>query len=161
MYRRLASITLGTALALGMVGIAAAPANAATAAASCKKRSDTTKGSTITFHVASCTPVGVTGGSGSGPVSGTKPGQTSGTVNVTVKWAQNKGTTKAAVKFAPASGLGKCPVGTTRLKITGKVTGGSGTAFKTIKTGQPVSASVCTNAKTGATSLEPGTTAKF
>jgi hypothetical protein len=139
----------------------AMPSSAATAAASCKKLSDTTKGSAITFHVASCTPLAATGGSGSGPVSGTKPGQTSGTLNVTVTWATHHGTTKAAVKFAPAAGPGKCPAGTTRLKITGKVTGGSGTAFKTIKTGQPVSASVCTNAKTGATSLEPGTTAKF
>ncbi len=132
----------------------------ATVGAQCKKLSDTSKGSTITFHVAQCTPVAVTGGSGSGPVSGTKPGQTSGTVNVKVTWANHKGTTTAAVKFAPTT-PGKCPAGTTRLKVTGTITGGSGTAVKTIKKGQAVSATACLNSKTQATSLEPGTTAKF
>jgi hypothetical protein len=137
----------------------AMPASAATGA-QCKKLSEKTVGSKITFSVSACTPVAATGGSGSGPVSGTKPGQTKGSVNVVVTWAQKKGTTKANVKFAPTT-PGKCPAGNTRLKITGKVTGGSGTAFKTIKTGQPVSGFVCLNAKSGAVQIEPGTVVKF
>jgi hypothetical protein len=110
-------------------------------------------------HVASCTPLAVTGGSGSGPVSGTKPGQTKGSVNVKVTWAKSHGTTLANVTFAPTT-PGKCPLGTTRLKITGKVTGGSGIAVKTIKKGQLVSGSVCLS-KAGTASLEPGTVVKF
>jgi hypothetical protein len=149
------------ATSASLLGVPLAMPSSAATGAQCKKLSDTTKGSAITFHVASCTPVSATGGSGSGPVTGSKPGQTSGTLNVTVTWAQKKGTTKAAVKFGPATGPGKCPVGTTRLKITGKITGGSGMAFKTITKNQPVSASVCVNSKTQAASLEPGTTAKF
>jgi hypothetical protein len=141
----------------------AMPASAATGA-QCKKLSEKTVGSKITFSVSQCTPLTATGGSGSGPVSGTKPGQTKGSVNVTVTWAKFKGkatgTTKANVNFAPTS-PGKCPLLTTRLKITGKVTGGSGTALKYIKKGQAVSGSVCLNAKTGGVSLEPGTNVKF
>ena len=137
----------------------AMPASAATGA-QCKKLTEKTVKSTITFTVAQCTPVAATGGSGSGPVSGTKPGQTKGSVNVKVTWANHKGTTTANVSFGPAVGPGKCPAGTTRLKITGKVTGGSGTAVKTIKKGQPVSGSVCL-AKSGSASLEPGTVVKF
>jgi len=157
---RARALVVGAASASLLAVPLAIPASAVTGA-QCKKLSDTTKGSTITFHVAQCTPLAATGGSGSGPVSGTKPGQTSGTVNVKVTWANHKGTTTAAVKFAPATGPGRCPVGTTRLKITGHVTGGTGTAVKTIKKGQPVTASVCLNNKTQASSLEPGTTAKF
>jgi hypothetical protein len=135
------------------------PASAATGA-QCKKLSEKTVGSTIHFSVASCTPLAATGGSGTGPVSGTKPGQTSGSVNVTVTWAKKHGTTKANVKFGPTT-PGKCPAGTTRLKITGKITGGSGIAFKTIKKGQAVSGTVCVNAKSGAVQIEPGTVVKF
>ena len=60
--------------------------------------------------------------------------------------------------------LGKCPKGGTKAspyvrdKITGTITGGSGTAFKTIKKGQAVTGSVC-SAKS--LSVEPGTTLKF
>jgi hypothetical protein len=130
------------------------PASAATGA-QCKKLTSTA----TKFTVASCTPLTATGGSGAGPVSGTTPGQTKGTVNVKVTWAKKKGTTSASVKFAPTT-LGKCKIGTTRLKITGKVTGGTGAAAKVIKKGQLVSGTVCL-AKSGSASLEPGTVVKF
>jgi hypothetical protein len=136
----------------------AVPAGAVTGA-QCKKVSEKTVSGKTTFSVSSCTPLAATGGSGSGPVSGTKPGQTSGTVNVVVTWATHHGTTKAAVHFAPTT-RDRCALGTTRLKITGKVTGGSGTAFKTIKTGQAVSGFVCLG-KAAAISIEPGTVIKF
>jgi hypothetical protein len=136
----------------------ASPASAVTGA-TCKKASEATVGGKTTFHVSQCTPTSATGGSGSGPVTGTKPGQTSGTVNVKVTWAQHKGTTSAKINFKGTT-PGKCPVGSTRLKITGSVTGGTGTAFKTIKKGQAVSGSVCLKAS-GAISLEPGTVIKF
>jgi hypothetical protein len=59
------------------------------------------------------------------------------------------------IKFAAAKTLGKCPKGTTtRFTIAGKVTGGTGTAVKTIKAGQKVAASVCSGKSLA---LEPGT----
>jgi hypothetical protein len=151
-------LAAGAACAALLAMPLAMPASAATGA-QCKKMSEKTVNNKVIFTVASCTPLSATGGSGSGPVSGTKPGQTKGSVNVKVTWAKKHGTTLANVKFAPTT-PGKCKVGSTRLKITGKVTGGSGAAIKTIKKGQAVTGSVCLT-KSGTASLEPGTVVKF
>jgi hypothetical protein len=152
------ALTVLAASASLLVVPLALPTAAATGA-TCKKASEKTVGGKLVFSVAQCTPTAATGGSGSGPVSGAKPGQTSGTTNVTVTWAQHKGTTKATVHFKGTT-LGQCPVGSTRLKITGSITGGTGTAFKTIKKGQALSGSVCL-AASGSISLEKGTVIKF
>ena len=137
---------------------------AAATGASCKKVSQTTVGSSITFSVSQCTPLAATGGSGKGPVTGTKTGQTKGTLNVKITWVQNKGTTSAKIGFAPdKSGIGKCPAGSSRIKITGSVTAGTGTAVKTITKGQAVTGSVClkTVGTTTTLQIEPGTVVKF
>src|SRR4051812_45948280 len=138
-----ALVILATSASLLGVGLASPASAALKQHAACKKVSEKTVGNKITFYVAMCTPLAATGGSGSGPVT-SKPGQTSGTVNVTVKWAKAKGTTKATVKFGPTT-PGKCKAGTTRLKITGKVTGGTGAAGRTIKKNEPVTGTVCLN----------------
>jgi hypothetical protein len=138
----------------------AVPASAVSQPGACKKLTEKTVGGKITATVSQCTPLKATGGSGHGPVT-TKKGQTAGTVNVTFTWATHHGTTKATAKFAPNPTPGKCPAGSARIKITGKITGGTGTVVKTIKAGQPVTGSVCANAKTGAVQIEPGTTLKF
>src|SRR5438128_1906089 len=146
-------ITVAATAAMLAVPLAL-PAEAVTQPGKCTKLTTKTVQSKVTAYLSGCTPLAATGGKGSGTFTTT--GAKSGTLNITIKWASSKGTTKGNVKFGPATGLGKCPVGTTsRVKITGKVTGGSGTAFKTIKTGQPITASVCV-AKSGDT-LEPGT----
>ncbi len=135
----------------------ALPASAVTQPGTCKKL--TTKsgsGGNVTATVSQCSPVAATGGQGSGVF---KAGQTSGTLNATITWAQKKGTTKATLKLTPQSTPGKCPAGSARIKVTGKVTGGTGTAAKTFKAGQPVTGSVCVKGTAG--SLEPGTTLKF
>jgi hypothetical protein len=156
---RARALVVGVASASLLVIPLALPSAAATGA-SCKKASETTKAGVTTFLVSSCTPLAVTGGSGKGPVTGTKPGQTAGTVNVKVTWVQKKGTTSAKIKFSKnPAGRGKCPVASTRLKITGSVTGGTGVAVKTIKVGQAVTGSVCL--KGTAISLESGTVVKF
>jgi hypothetical protein len=135
----------------------ALPAAAVTQPGKCTKLTTKTVNNKITATVSNCTPLAATGGKGSGTFTST--GATSGTLNITLKWVNSKGTTKGNIKFGPAAGLGKCPPGTTsRVKITGKVTGGTGTAFKTIKTGQPITGSVCLG-KTY--TLEPGTALKF
>src|SRR5439155_12457308 len=103
-------------------------------------------GGKIIATVSGCTPLAATGGHGSGTF---KAGTTSGTLAATLKWANNKGTTSAKVKLTPnPTNRRRCPAGTTRITVTGKVTGGTGAAGRTFKAGQPVNGSVCANSKT-------------
>ena len=139
----------------------ATSASAATQPASCGKISTKTVGKVIHITESKCLPVAATGGGGTGTTSaGT--GKLSGSQINTIKWNSNHGTTKAAIKFAPnKKGIGKCPKGSSRLSITGKVLSSTGLAAKVIKANQPVTASVCVNSKTSAVSLEPGTLEKL
>ena len=125
----------------------------------CTKLTTKTVGTKIKATLSKCKPLGATGGKGGGTF--VDSGKPNGSLNITIKWAAKKGTTKANIKFATQKTLGKCKkaTGTTRIKITGKVTGGSGKALKTIKKGQKVTGSVC--AATKGITLEPGTTLKF
>ena len=91
---RARALVIGAASASLLALPMALPASAATGA-QCKKMSEKTVKGTVIFTVAACTPTAATGGSGSGPVSGTKAGQTKGSVNVKVTWAKNHGTTTA------------------------------------------------------------------
>jgi hypothetical protein len=150
--RKFGGVLLAATMVLS-VGMLAAPAGA-TAGPQCAALTTKTVGSKVTATVSKCTPTTATGGSGSGVFTAST--KTSGTFNITLTWATAHGTTKGNVKFSPAKGLGKCAKGTTtRLTITGSVTGGTGTAVKTIKAGQKVTASVCIGAKSD--TLEPGT----
>jgi hypothetical protein len=135
----------------------AVPAGAAQSA-KCTALKTKTVGTKITATVSKCTPTKATGGSGSGTFTST--GAPSGTLNITIKWAGGKGTTKANLKFANQATKGKCAAGATRVKITGKVTGGTGAAAKTIKKNEPLTGSVCNHPTKGIT-LEPGTVMKF
>jgi hypothetical protein len=134
----------------------ASPASAAAPPGACKKLATKTVKSKLTATLSACTPVAATGGTGSGAFT-TSTG-TSGTINITITWAAKHGTTKGTIKFGPAKGNGKCPAKTTRDTITGKVTGGTGTAFKTIKTGQAITGSVCLGTTD---TLETGTSLTF
>jgi hypothetical protein len=138
----------------------AMPASAAVAPpGKCTKLATKTVGKKLTATLSNCTPVAATGGKGGGTFAST-PGAKSGTLNITITWALKKGTTKGTVKFGTVKTLGKCPKGTaTRVALTGKVTGGTGIAFNTIKTGQAITGSVCVG-KTVDT-LEPTTALKF
>ena len=157
-FRAGALVVVAASASLLIVPLAM-PASAVSQPAQCKKLTTKTVGSKVTATVSGCTPLAATAGSGSGTVA-TSTGTTAGTLNITIKWAKKHGTTKANIKFGPAVGPGKCPLTSTRLKVTGKVTGGSGTALKYIKKGQPVTASVCL-AASGNASAEPGTHFKF
>jgi hypothetical protein len=139
----------------------ATSASAATQPASCGKITTKVVGSVVHITESKCLPLGATGGGGTGTTAkGT--GKLNGSTINTIKWASGHGTTKAAIKYAVnKKGLGKCPKGTSRLTITGKVLSSTGLAAKVIKANQPVTASVCVNGKTTATTLEPGTLEKL
>jgi hypothetical protein len=150
--RKVGGVLLAAAMVVS-VGLIAAPAGAA-AGPQCGALTSKASGKNTVITLSKCTPTTATGGSGGGTfVSSTSK---AGTLNVTVTWVKGHGTTKGNVKFATAKGFGKCAKGTTSLfTISGSVTGGTGTAAKTIKTGQKITAAVC-SAKAGLT-LEPGT----
>jgi hypothetical protein len=150
------AVSAGSLLAVPL----ATSASAATQPASCG--TITTKVVSKVIHIteSKCLPVTATGGGGTGTTAaGT--GKLSGSQINTIKWNSSHGTTKASIKFGPSKGNGKCAKGTTRLTITGKVLSSTGAAAKVIKANQPVTASVCVNAKTSATTLEPGTIEKL
>jgi hypothetical protein len=141
------------------IGMLATPASAALPQpGKCTKLTTKTVGTKINATLSGCSPTAATGGSGTGTFTST--GAPAGTLNITIKWAAGKGTTKTNIKFANQASRGKCAAGATRVKVTGKVTGGTGAAVKTFKVNQPVTASVC-NHPTKGISLEPGTTLKF
>ena len=154
-----ALVTVAAAASLLAVPLAMPATAALPQPGKCTKLATKTVAGKITATVSTCTPVAATGGKGTGTFTST--GAPSGTLNITIKWAASKGTTKANIKFANQATRGKCAAGATRIKITGKVTGGTGVAFKTIKKGQPVTGSVCSNPAPKGITLEPGTALKF
>jgi hypothetical protein len=119
----------------------------------CTKLAAKPSGTTIQGTLTGCAPIPATGGKGAVTI---KSNGATGTV--TIKWAAGTGTTRAKVTFANQSSPGKCG-GATRVKITGKVTGGAGIALKAFKKGQPVTASACVGPT--AVKLEPGTVVRF
>jgi hypothetical protein len=141
------------------IGMLATPASAAVPQpGKCTKLATKTVGTKTTATLSNCTPLAATGGKGTGTFTST--GAPSGTLNINIKWAAGKGTTKTNIKFANQANRGKCAVGATRVKVTGKVTGGTGAASKTFKVNQPVNGSVCNHPTKGIT-LEPGSALKF
>jgi hypothetical protein len=150
---RVVAVLAASASLLSLPLADAAPA-AGNQPGKCTKLSAKAVGTTISGTLSNCSPVAPTGGSG----QATFVNLSTGALRVTIKWAAG-GATKATAKFSNQADPGKCG-GATRVKIAGKVTGGSGAAAKTFKKGQPLTGSVC---KTGATGfkLEPGSALKF
>ena len=138
MYRRLASITLGVALAMGMVGIAAAPAGAA-AVQSCTKVTGTITMSpglstikhdqkfTIKGTETACKPTSTTGGTGTFVSTGTLKqascatlinGGTKFTATGKTTW-KNKKTTSYSVTYTDGKGAA-----VVNITMAGKATAG-------------------------------------
>jgi hypothetical protein len=151
-------------IALAVGSLLAVPlttaASAATQPASCASITTKVVGTVIHITEAKCLPLSATGGGGTGTTAKGTGKLTGSTIN-TITWASGHGTTKAAIKFGPAKGNGKCAKGTTRLAITGKIVSSAGKVATVIKANQLVTASVCVNSKTSATTLEPGTVEKL
>jgi len=163
--RKVAGVLLAAAMLLS-VGLLAAPAGAATggSCATLATKPTTAKGVLIAATLSKCTPTSATGGGGSGVFKSAPTGTKAGSIAITITWASGHGTTTAGINFKVAATVpSKCPKGTgTFLTITGTVTGGKGTAVKTITKGQKVTASVCSPKATGGSdTLEPGTSLKF
>ena len=155
--RKFSGVLVAAAMVLS-VGMVGAPAGAAAAGPQCAALATKTVKSTITATVSKCTPAAATGGTGTGKFT-SNPAK-AGTLLITITWAAGHGTTKGTVKFTTAKTLGKCPkTSTGRIALGGSISGGTGTAVKTIKAGQKIVGSVC-QGKTSIT-LEPGTVLKI
>ena len=128
---------------------------------SCKKLSiPPLKNKSGKATVSQCTPAALSTGGTSTFTAGTSA--TSGKIVMKIAWNKKQGTTSAAVKYATAKTMGKCTTvkGSTRVAITGSVSGATGAAAKITKKGEPVKVSACaitSGAKLGQTVLEPGT----
>jgi hypothetical protein len=159
--RTRALVILAASASLLALPLAAPASAAAKAPGKCTKLATKTVGGNIKATLSKCTPTAATGGKGTGAFK-SQTGKNAGKLGITITWAAKKGTTKGLINFKTSTtSLGKCPAGSTsRITITGKVTGGSGTAAKTFKKGQPIKGSVCT-LKSGSLALEPGTALTF
>jgi hypothetical protein len=154
--RARALAVLAASASLVAVPLTAVPAGAAQPGKCTKLK--TTGTTTIKATLTNCTPTKATGGKGTGTFKSS--GKPNGSLNITITWANKKGTTKGNILFKTQATKRKCAAGSTRITITGKVTGGTGVAFKTFKKGQPITGSVCSHPTKGIT-LEPGTVLKF
>jgi len=158
---RLRGVALAAAAGLVLTLPLATPATAALKpSVTCSKLSSPPlKNGKSTGTISKCTPAALGAGATSAftpPPAGAKKGSLTGTYT----WKNGKGKTIVLVNFDLNVPHGKCPTGTTRVKATGKVTGGSGAAAKIIKKGEPFASWVCaytSGAKSGATVNEPGT----
>jgi hypothetical protein len=136
--RHLRAVRLLTAAALvvpaSLTGwVLAGPASATAAPVTCS----TLSGAGLTSTLSNCTDAANTGGKGSA-VSKVGKG-TSGTT--TIKWNKT-GTTTLSFTYTVVK-ANKCAKGLTEIVETGKVTGGTGAAIKSILKGQKTSATVC------------------
>jgi hypothetical protein len=156
--RALAVLAASSSLLLFAVPLAAPASAAVPQPGKCTKLTTKVVAGKINATLTGCTPVAATGGKGGGTFTST--GAPAGTLNITIKWAASKGTTKVNLKFANQKTRGKCAVGATRVKLSGQVTGGTGTALKTFKKGQPITGSVC-NHPTKGFSIEAGSALRF
>jgi len=149
---RLVPVRLVTAVALVVTGSVAtgaftSPASAAVPKTTCSVVSISVKG---TGTLSKCAGT-YTGGSGKLVVNIKKS-----PYPATITWNKT-GTTTASLKY---SGLAKgaknlCPKGTSEIVVSGTVTGGSGTAVKSIPKGSKVSGNLCYKVATSSLSLAP------
>jgi hypothetical protein len=162
---RAAVLALATGVAL--IAPLALPASAALkSTAACKNVSSPPSAAKKASTFSGCTPAalkaGATGGLVKTPPAGSKKGQ----LGFTVIWKGGMGKTVAAVSFTvlPPAKKGNCKAGTARVLIVGTVKSGTGKVAKIIKKGEPISAATCviiSGAKSGSSSLAPGTTFKL
>jgi hypothetical protein len=163
---RLLALAVATS-ALTAVPFAASASAALTPSVACAKETSppiAKSGGKLQSTLASCTPAALSAGGSS--LTAVKPNQTKGTLTDTITWKGGKGTTVAVVKYGTATGVGKCKAPyDSRVTVTGSVKSSTGAAAKIVKSGEPLSASICAVSKTGATQgqtvLEPGSKFKL
>jgi hypothetical protein len=113
----------------------------------CSKLVSTTtivgKNGTTASTFLTCTPAGLSAG-GSSKVT-VPASQLAGSLTSTITWNGGKGTTVATEKYTPQKTTGKCPAGTKYLTlVSGTTKASTGAAAKIIKSGEPISGSICT-----------------
>jgi len=158
--------TLAIAVAAGsLVAVPFATPAVAASSASCSKVTTPPvaagKKGAVTF--ATCTPAKLSAG-GTATFTSPPKGTNKGKFVFTLAWKGGAGTTLGLVSYGLAKGNGNCAKGTTRITITGKVTGGTGAAAAIIKANEAITGSTCavtTGAKLGSSSLEPKTAFKL
>jgi hypothetical protein len=86
-----------------------------------------------------------------------------GKITSTMKWNNGKGTTTMVEQYKTTTGKSKCPAGQSHILLTGTTKTSTGAAAKIIKSGEPISASICTNTKKQpyVSTLEPGSKFKL
>jgi len=147
-----ALVVVGSLTAVPLSG----PAAAAAAPTTCDNPKSVVNIKTLTATVtlSNCSNQAATGGSGVMTVK-FKLATTAG-ITGTITW-KGTGTTTVLFKTAAGKTPNKCKAPATEYISTGKVTAGTGKALTIIKKGSPYSESVCSNAKTGASTIYPGT----
>lgn len=154
---RARGVTLIAAAGLTLAVPFATPASAATQSVTCSKFTNPPP------NLATCTPTALKAGA-TGVFGTPPPGSKKGSVKGTFTWRNGKGKTVVLLQFAFQKTPRKCPAGTTRVTVTGKVTSVSGAAAKIIKVKEPATGSFCAyvaGPKKGKTVLEPRTTWKM
>jgi hypothetical protein len=152
-----------TALAAGTLGIVtvAGPSGAASKVSCAKQTSGAPVGSgdviKTSGNLSKCT--GLAGATTAKTVATVNTKTAKATSKTT--WANGKGTTTQSITYKAETTRRKCPVGTSRITVNSKVTGGTGAAAKVIKKGSLGKSSVCVNSKTSKSTNEPGTKITF
>jgi hypothetical protein len=130
----------------------ASPASAASSL-SCSKLSSTTSlnltaktGTTSSSFLSCGTGALAAGGSSKVTVPISK---ITGSLTEKITWKGGKGTTSVTEKYTSQKTLGKCPKGTKyRTIVSGTTKTSTGAAAKVIKSGETISAQICTTAPT-------------
>jgi len=125
------------ASSLGTIALSTGVASASTPTVTCTKFTATASG---TATLGSCTPTAATGGSGKQVANLSKK-------TTVITWASSHGTTNTKFTYSTVT-PNKCPAGSTEIKEVATVTGGTGTAAKTIKVGQVGTLLLCVKGST-------------
>jgi hypothetical protein len=143
----------GVALAFPLIGVLAYMGTASasnTTGVSCTGLKGTLLKGKVTIAISGCNDKANTGGKGTEKT--TELGSTG-----TIAWSGGEGTTKYDDSSYSGVSDPTCPSTDSEDESTGKITGGTGAAEKSIKKGWSFQAYVCYDASTGALTLAPGT----
>jgi len=142
---------LAVAASAALIAPLALPASAAASSVSCSKLSSTTTlnlkaktGTTASSFLSCGTGALAAGGSSSVTVPISK---ITGSLTEKITWKGGKGTTSVTEKYTAQKSLGKCPKGTKyRTVVSGTTKASTGAAATLIKSGETISAQICTTA---------------
>ncbi len=162
---RARALVMGVAAGSMLAVPLATPASALTPSVVCSKltASTTISGSNATTKstLSLCTPTKLSAG-GTSTVT-TPASKLFGKITSTIKWKNSKGTTTVVEQYQTLKTQGKCPKGQSHIKLTGTTKSSTGAAAKIIKSGETITAFICTNTSKQpyVSTLESGTKFKL